>query len=216
MVTRYTMFAPGEYYHVYNRGVEKRTIFHDANDYRRFQQLLYIANNVDYVNVRDLFLQYKTLYEVPKDEVLVSIGAYCLMPNHFHILLSPLVEGGVGTFMNKLGTSYSMYFNRRYERTGRLFEGSYKAKHASDDRYLKYLYAYIHLNPVRSKYPHNTSGETLLTEAAQYSYSSLLDYMMFNGDREASVIIDPSQFPEYFFKPRDHQKELLDWLTVEP
>jgi putative transposase len=216
MVTRYTTFAPGEYYHVYNRGVEKRTIFHDTNDYYRFQQLLYIANTVDYVNVRDLFLQYKTLYQVPKDEPLVSIGAYCVMLNHFHILLTPLVEGGVGKFMNKLGTSYSMYFNRRYERTGRLFEGSYKAKHASDDRYLKYLYAYIHLNPVRNKYPHNTSGETLLTAAAQYSYSSLPDYVWPQDGREESVIIDSSQFPEYFLQPYDHQKELLTWLTLDP
>ena len=90
MVTRYLKFAEGEFYHVYNRGTDKRVIYNDQADYRRFQELLYLSNSTNPINIRDVKKQHQQIYDFEKDDVLVAIGAYCLMPNHFHILLTPL------------------------------------------------------------------------------------------------------------------------------
>src|SRR5690606_36166474 len=101
-------------------------------------------------NVRDIRKKTQnSVFDFDRGKTLVEIGAYCLMPNHFHILLKSKEDDGISKFMNKLGTSYSMYFNRRYERTGILFQGRYKAKHVESDEYLKYLFSYSHLNPIK-------------------------------------------------------------------
>src|SRR3989344_1887720 len=150
---RKTKFVIGEFYHIYNRGVEKRIIFPNISDYKRFLALLYLANSNEIIQFRNDFSRtfLEKIFEKDRGEPLVAIGAYCLMPNHFHLLLTPLVEGGISKFMLKLQTGYSMYFNIKNEREGSLFQGTYKATHAQDDEYLKYLYAYIHLNPAKLK-----------------------------------------------------------------
>src|SRR3990167_6058915 len=118
-------FSVGEFYHLYGRGVEKRTIFLDQSDYSRFIRLLYIANSekpFEYKLVRGLPLE-----KVNRGGSLVSIGAYCLMPNHFHLLVREKTEGGISKFMSKLMTAYSMYFNKKNSRTGRLFQNTFQA-----------------------------------------------------------------------------------------
>jgi len=215
MATRNTQFAEQEFYHVYNRGIEKRIIYKNHADYDRFTDLLYLSNSAQPVNVRDIKKVHQTVFDYEKGDPLVAIGAYCLMPNHFHILLTPLVEDGVSTFMNKMTTSYSMYFNNKNERTGRLFEGNFKAQHADSDEYLKYLFSYIHLNPVKLIQADWKEVGIKDVEAAwkylqTYSYSSLGTYLETTFARKA--IIDPSVFPEYFALPTDHKHQLLDWL----
>ena len=137
------------------------------------------------------------------------------MPNHFHMLLTPCVEDGITMFMQKLGTAYSMYFNKRYNRTGTLFEGPFKAKWADNDIYLKYLYAYIHLNPLklwgRVDVASEPSIEETLDFLKSYTYSSLSDYLQIA--RLENVIIDPKPFPGYFETAADQVDELKDWLT---
>jgi len=207
---RSLLFAPGEFYHVYNRGTDKRPIFSDAGDCVRFQDLLYLSNSEQSVNVRDVKRRFDPVYSYERGEPLVAIGAYCLMPNHFHILLTPLVDDGLSRFMNKLGTSYSMYFNKKYNRTGTLFEGPFKAKHADSDVYLKYLYAYIHLNPMKLWSEQNETGESVTEFLKRYVYSSLGDYV--GIERPAQAIIDYRPFPEYFTTAADHMNELKEWL----
>lgn len=208
MVTRTVSFALGEYYHIYNRGVEKRSLFLDAQDHASFLQRMYILNDVDPISIRDIKKNKEDIYAQERHEPLVSIGAYCLMPNHFHILLTPRIEGGVSTYMNKLGTSYTMYFNTRYERSGRLYEGSYKAKFIDTDQYLKYLFAYIHLNPQKLA-PQGTDPATFL---AQYAYSSLPDHLGKSRRRQSSIL-SPEMFPEYFKTSAEHMDELQTWLA---
>jgi putative transposase len=128
MTTRTFSFAPGEFYHVYNRGVEKRIVYKDTYDYNRFKQLLYVANTTDATDFRAIERNNPSIYDFDQSDKLVSIGAYCLMPNHFHILLTPIQDGGVTAFMNKLNTSYAMYFNKKYDRSGALYEGKFKAR----------------------------------------------------------------------------------------
>src|SRR3989338_2817578 len=150
MSIRSASFAVGEYYHLYNRGNSKQVIFRDKEDYYRFITLLYTCNGVN--NFRNFLVQNtkeKDPYLFERGKHLVSIGAFVLMPNHFHILITEKEGNGVSKFMQKLSTAYVMYYNNKYERTGGLFEGKFKSQHLADDRYLKYIFSYIHLNPIK-------------------------------------------------------------------
>jgi len=213
MSQRKVTFAHGEYYHVYNRGNSKQDIFRDNLDRRRFQNLLYVANGMNSFILRGV--PKEKVFDFERGDCLVHIGAYCLMPNHFHILLTPAVERGVQTFMQKLATGYSMYFNKKYSRTGGLFEGRFKSQHADSDEYLKYLFSYIHLNPVKLIQPDwKEFGIRDLANVqkylSDYKYSSLLDYV---GMRDEGVIVESNRFPEYFRSHKEVSTELIEWLT---
>lgn len=199
-------FAIGEYYHLYNRGIEKRIIFLDTQDYRHFIFLLYICNTIRSITLRDIGASFD------RKETIVDIGAYCLMPNHFHILAKEKIENGISTYMSKILTSYSMYFNKKYRRTGRLYENTFRSSRASNDSYLKYLYSYMHLNPAKLINKHWRDQKKrkygdLLDYVFAYPYSSLHEYIDLRFR-----IINPSAFPQYFMKPSDHKKELFGWL----
>ncbi len=218
MSQRSVSLAENEPYHIYNRGTDKRTIYVDQADYKRFVELLYLSNSTQSFVVRDIYRAQEEIFEHDRGNPLVAIGAYCLMPNHFHILLHQLVDEGISKFMNKLGTSYAMYFNKKYNRTGALFQGKFKAKHATTDEYLKYLYAYIHLNPV--KLTDSTWKEEGIKDAAKsfdfaasFQYSSLLDYL--GSVRKEGKILDPRLFPEYFVTPQDIKNEMFTWLEYK-
>lgn len=218
MTTRAISLAVGDFYHLYNRGVDKRTIYLDSYDYRRFVELMYLCNSSESVNMRDIHKNLSTAFDFETGDPLVAVGAYCLMPNHFHILATPLVEGGLTTFMAKLGTGYSMYFNKKYERSGALFQGAFRSEHVSRDEYLKYLYAYIHLNPVKLidkdwKEKGIKDAAKSFDFAASFQYSSLPDYL--GSAREEKAIIDPRPFPEYFSAAGDVKTELFEWLNYE-
>lgn len=187
----------GEFYHVYNRGVEKRVIFKNPADYKRFLVLLYIANNTNPIHLKNYrsINSIEEIYDKNRGKPLVAIGAYCLMPNHFHLLLTPLVEGGASKFMLKLQTGYSMYFNKRNKRVGSLFQGTFKSQHINKNKYLTHIYSYIHLNPSKLQDP-NWKTETkaflrsLKSFITTYPYSSLQEYLSGNYR-----IINPKLFP---------------------
>lgn len=217
-MTRRVIFAPDEYYHLYNRGTEKRTIFLSDSDYRRFQSLLYLCNRSA---AADLKTQGRTLEEVvslgsPGGETLVDVCVYCLMPNHFHLLVRAKSEDGISQFMQKLLTGYTMYFNKRKERNGVLFQGKFKARHADTDTYLKYLIAYIHLNPVKLIDPEwKERGITNLSATEEYlhkyRYSSYLDHL--GRTRTEGMILNKEALPEYFSSPEDLISDAREWLT---
>lgn len=148
---RNTEFANENYYHIFNRGVDKRQIFMNTSDYRRFYESLCLFNNANYHHLdgkeqrrwsRLAILDEPEMHRDP----LVHIISFCLMPNHFHLLLEQIKENGIQIFMHRLGMGYANYFNIRYERTGALFEGSFKAVHVSRQGQFEYLPCYIHLN----------------------------------------------------------------------
>jgi len=209
-------FSEGEYYHVYNRGVEKRDIFLDDNDRKRFQRMLFIANGTKPV-------VYKTIQGLPLEEIergkeVTAIGAYCLMPNHFHLLLKETKRGGISKFLAKLTTGYSMYFNTRHEHKGTLFQGVFQAKHIDDDAYLKYVFSYIHLNPIKLIEPGWKEGGIRNRKKAEeylakFPYSSYTDNI--GKNRIEKAILDPEEFPEYFKTPRDFHTEITDWLAYQ-
>jgi len=136
-------FISGEYYHVYNRGVEKRNIFNNEADYKRFRSSLKDFNSTDPAWKIEWA---KEKGEILKGEALVEIAAYCLNPNHFHLLLKQSRDKGMSDFMRKLGTGHTMYFNKKYDRSGVLFQGKFKSARIKDNNHLLYLSAYINCN----------------------------------------------------------------------
>ena len=156
MSTRKTSFANGEFYHVYNRGVDKRIIFTDTHDAHRFLKSMVEFNSTDPVG---------SLYEnsfrnlggetAKIEEKLVNIVAYCLNPNHFHLVLEQLTDGGISEFMKRIG-GYTWYFNNKYRRNGSLFQGVFKDVHIDSNEYLLHVSAYVNLNDR----VHKLGGET--------------------------------------------------------
>ncbi len=218
MSVRKISFAVGEYYHVYNRGNSKQEIFHDRQDYERFVGLLYVCNDNQKLRIKSI-LGEKGFFETEKEKPIISIGAYCLMPNHFHLLITPSEDGDVSLFMQKVSTAYVMYYNKKYSRTGSLFEGKFKSKHASSDEYLKYLFSYIHLNPVGLIDPHwkkigIQDKNKALEYLSLYHYSSYLDYSL--SERKEGKILNRSAFPDYFPEKSLFNKEIFDWISYVP
>lgn len=216
-MNRKITFTEGEFYHVYNRGADKRIIFNSDKDKDRFQRLLYIANGErPFLSER---IPASQSYEFERGEALVDIGAYCLMQNHFHLLLRERIPGGITMFMRKLSTAYTMYFNKRYDRTGVLFEGAFKATHADTDRYLKYLFAYIHLNPVKfidPKWKEDGVKDPIATQVYlnDYPHSSYIDYKA--KMRSAAKILNKREFPNFFEDAKDFNIFIDEWLNFHP
>lgn len=175
--------------------------------------MLYVFNS-------DKSIKYRDVAELPFSEIdrgerLVNIGAYCEMDNHFHLLLSENVPGGIAKFMSKLLTSYSMYFNKINERTGRLFESEYKSKWCDSDNYLKYLFCYIPLNPLKKLFPlWKKQGVDNLKLANQflldYTFSSYPDHT--GVEREENLILNCEAFPEYFKEGKTFEKFIEEWM----
>jgi len=153
--------APGEYYHIFNRAVSKQVIFHDFGDYARFLflilyfqapvKILHISRAVkDFVKYFSQSGQSSALTTGLEKEIvkkrMVELIAFCIMPNHFHLLLKELEEGGIAAYMQRVLTAYSKYYNTKYEKSGHVFQGPYRAVHIKDDRQLLHVSAYIHRN----------------------------------------------------------------------
>lgn len=147
MPYRESIFSAGNYYHAFSRGNEKKDIFLDVADYRRF-----VSKMEDY----------KVIHKI-------SIICYCLMPNHFHLLLRQNSNKSISSFIHRLTVSYSMYFNKRYDRVGHLFQGRFKAKLVIKDEYILHLSRYIHLNPIE-----------ITSELETYPWSSYPEYFKTN------------------------------------
>lgn len=212
----------GEFYHLYNRGVDKRNVFMDTEDYERFIALLYLANNTNAVHINNhknhQGLTLMEMLSIDKGETIVDIGAHCLMPNHFHLLIHEKIESGISVFMQKVTTGYTMYFNKKYRRSGALFAGTFKAQHVSGDGYLKYLFAYVHLNPIKLVDPKWKENGIFDKKKAEkylnnYQHSSFLDYC--SSDRKEGNILNKKAFPEYFETNADFRKFVSWWLNFK-
>lgn len=218
------IFSIDEYYHLYNRGTDKRPIFLDVHDYHRFMMLLYLCNTTEPFDMQKIFRShgegqsFTKIFKLELGVPIVAIGAWVLMPNHFHLLAREIKEGGITAFMRKVNTGYSMYFNKKYGRTGNLFQGKFKSEHTNTDNYLKYLFSYIHLNPIKL-IPGESNWKEIgiknLTTAKnflfKYKYSSLRSYL--GIDTIYNKIISKDSFPEYFPDQKSVWDEILEWLN---
>ncbi len=211
-------FEQGKIYHVFNRGVEKRDIFLSDGGRWRFLQGLYLFND-ERASANLLYrleqekgkMHFGILREYMKKsgvkrKPLVRIMADCLKPNHYHLLLEEIEENGISRFMHKLGTGYTMYFNKKYERVGSLFQGPYKAVEVKTDEQLMYLLAYINvINPGQELEPELKSfaqdpGE-ILRFVENYPWSTHLEYL---GKRK-SIIADKGVAGNLFATPKAYK-----------
>lgn len=184
IMNRQVPLVTGEVYHVYNRGAHKQKIFTRHADYARFQLLMYVSNTKSPVHLSNLSTKYQgpTLIDIYNDIVLddkernVDVLGYTLMPNHFHMILRQKVDNGITRFLKKVSTGYAMYFNKRYEHSGTLFQGRFKSSHVNSPEYLRWLFAYVYLNPFVDKNEDTEIRRKVTKEViSAYAYGSVSD-----------------------------------------
>lgn len=211
--TKIKSFAEGEYYHIYNRGVEKRDIFLSTNDYERalfcifafsagdFHDRISRVSQHDQHSMLTTLTNHAYLEKVASLDPLVRIICFCLMRNHFHLLLEERSENGISRYMQRLGNSYTKYFNAKYKRSGHLFESSYRYVHIDNNEYLKYLSRYIHRNPIEPAHK-RTSGNKK-GHIKNYPWSSYQDYILKN---RWSKLLSPSIITDQFSSAHEYEE----------
>lgn len=149
MPRKVVLLENSEVYHIFNRGVDKRHIFFDNSDYLRFYNSLKYFNTVEPTTslFESIRISKNSIKQKPQN-CLVRIHAYCLLPNHFHLLVTQISDVGISEFMKRVGGGYTSYFNERYERSGSLFQGTFKRAHIGTNEKLLYISAYINYNHV--------------------------------------------------------------------
>ncbi|HRQ37929.1 MAG TPA: transposase [Chloroflexota bacterium] len=170
-------FVPGHYYHIYNRGAHRLSIFREPENYLFILRLL------------KQYLQ----------ELDLTIIVYCLMPNHYHLLIRQNGELAAGKLPQLIFNSYSKAYNKRYEHSGTLFEGPYDARHVHNENYLRHLCRYIHANPVK---------DGLVSRLEEWPYSNYLEWI---GQRPGKLV-DMEFINTYFPNPGEYQQFVLDYL----
>ena len=196
MPYRLNPFVTDNYYHVFNRGVEKRIIFTSNRDYQRFLQTLYYYQ---FSGPKPSFSTHKRFRkkDFSNNPKIVEIICYCLMPNHFHLLIKQVNEKGVEEYMRKVLNSYTKYFNTKHKRVGPLFQGQFKSVSIDTDEQLLHLSRYIHLNPY-------VAG--LTKDLTSFVNSSYLDFI---GLRENSLC-SPQFILDFFKSKQDYQSFVND------
>ncbi len=207
-----------ELYHALNRGVEKRSLFQNDSDRIRFVHDLYEFNDTKPAgSVYHSFRRGDILDFVNPDirgrERIVDIHGWCIMGNHYHLLLSEVREGGISLFLRKLNVGYANYFNEKYKRSGTLFQGRTKKIHINADAYFLHILHYIHLNPLdflKGAESWRTldiqDAKKALQHLEKYRWSSYLDYC---GKRNFPSIITKELFGDVF---RDYRKKIINYL----
>jgi len=202
-------FTIDSFVHVVKRGARGMHITKNKSDQWRFVRLLYFMNdefadeNWERKNNKQGLLVRPMNW--PTKRPLVKILAYCLMPNHFHLILKEIREGGVSMFMKKLGESMTRHFNEKYQEKGSIFQGAYKSRTINSDEYLRYVGAYVMAKNPFELYPKGgLEGATKDFEdawqwAVDYPFCSLADY---GGGRGYSVILDKDLLGEIFISPK--------------
>jgi len=199
MPTRTTQLVNDQIYHIYNRGTEKRRIFENKREYKRFIQTLQYYQLQGPKPKFSNFIKYK-LFNPNPNKKIVEIISYCLMPNHFHLLLKQLKEGGISEFIRKLSDSYTKYFNIKHDRVGALFQGPFKAVLMEGDEQLIHVSRYVHLNPIAS---------FLVKNLGDYEWSSFKEYTE-KGD---SNICNKNEILNFFKSQDEYKKFVLDQIS---
>lgn len=214
MPIRKTPLANEYIYHILNRGVNRTPIFNQVKDYQRFLALMEYCHYADYLVKFSLFKtlskEKRAIIKTRLKEKFINFIAYCLMPNHFHFVLRQKKEDGITSFVNRLLTSYAKFFNTKYERSGPLFDGRFKAVLVETDEQLIHLVRYVHLNPYSSVIV------KALKELLSYPWSSLPEYLNSKGlpeiCEEKQIILsqfaNQEKFKKFTLDQADYQREL--------
>lgn len=199
-------YEAGAYYHIYNRGVEKRTIFQDDKDYKTFLSYLKLYLSAPETNLEltaDTNPNYlrgvsSQVLKISPSKILknyqeeIELLAYCLMPNHFHLLVHQNSDTAINFFMRSLSTKYVRYFNTRHKRVGHLFQDTYKAIKIDSEEQWIYLSKYIHRNPLDLP----TCKESPRRPLSEYPYSSYPNYL----GKFSQTWLKPGEISNHFSK----------------
>ena len=172
-------FTEREIYHVYNRGTNKEILFRDKQDHRAFLFRLGLALGIksEVLNKNEITKSPKSRVRITKSPAgLFKLHSFCLMPNHFHLLIEQTSDIPISSLIQKICTSFSMYINKKYKRVGHLFQGNFKSVLIESNPQLMWATSYIHMNPVKSN---------IVIKAEEYDWSSYKDYM---EDRNLPII----------------------------
>jgi putative transposase len=212
----------GDIKHVFNRGVNKINIFNNDYDRTRFLECLYKFNNKDTAirsEAEDFFSN-----PPPQEEKIVEILKWSLMPNHFHLLLYEVTDGGITEFIKRLGNGYTKYFNIKNKRKGYLFQNSTKMVRLENDQQFLYIPYYIDMNPIDLKFPDwkkkgLADTEKVIDFLDHYEWSSFPDYCTPTRQRATltarniSCLTSKELFYDLFdIKESEYQKELTDFI----
>ena len=231
-MSEFRQIETGGIYHVFNRGVDKRKIFNNNQDYTRFILGLYLFNDVN--NKYDIwtslnFKKQATLNIlrptiglpgnpiVGRDNQLVEILAFVQMPNHYHLLVRQRQDNGISKFMHKLGGGYSKYFNQQNDRSGVLFQGPYKTVPIKTDAQLTIIFSYIHTNPVELIEPEwkelkVKNKKNAMQYLENYKWSSYRDYI---GVPTFPAVIDREFFLDLLGGENECRKYIEDWVSFK-
>lgn len=207
-----------ELYHVYNRGVDKRDVFRDDRDRAYFMHLLYVTNDTLHTeNAKRTYERYISnsssehteggLTSFRLGERLVNIQVFALMPNHYHLLIKQMVDGGIGRFMQRVGTGYTMYFNLTAGRSGSLFQGTYKRALIDSNEYLLYIPHYIHANPIALT--QSQSWDTQFKFLCEYKWCSVPDYA---NIKNYSSVLDTTFLTGVYGSEREYVENFQKFL----
>lgn len=222
---RKVQFENNNLYHIYNRGTEKINIFLEKGDYYRFIQYLYEFNNSSIIpnllrrleGGRGLASASRASASRESRDLLVEIIAFCLMPNHYHLILRQLKDGGIAKFMQRIGTGYVMFFNKKNQRSGSLFQGTFKSILVENDEYLTHLSRYIHINSVELIEPNwkkdGVKDWGRVNEFLEnYRWSSYLDYI---GIKNFPSLINKGIISNYFENETSYKNFINQWLKKD-
>lgn len=204
---RKVVFRNDEIYHVFNRGLDRRSIFTDKNEFERIQKLIKFYRHKDIpirfsqVNHQPIEIKERMLKNLYKSERIIDILAYCIMPNHFHFLLKQTDDKGISTFIANIANAYTKYFNTKHKRTGNLFEGVFKAVHIETEEQLIHVSRYIHLNPVASSIIPDR-------ELENYRWSSYPEYLSLSKEEISQKELILSMFKSV----RDYREFVNDQI----
>jgi putative transposase len=219
MPYRRTPLVSGEYYHVFNRSIDRISIFNTTRDYQRaYETIWYYRYNklplsLSHYKRLDREKKFSYLSVLKHSPILVDIIAYCIMPNHIHFLLRQKHDLGISTFLKHFQQSYSKYYNKKNNRTGSLFQAKFKAVRIETDEQLLHDSRYIHLNPV-------TSYIIPINDLIAYQWSSFKDYM--TNDPTSIVTIAPimnffqskESYKDFVYSQADYQRQLHKISTI--
>lgn len=213
----------GEIYHVVLRAIEGFKLFRDSKDYLRMIHDLFVFNDSNPVistcRKPEKLDGARSVLAPSKRKLLVDILAFCLMPNHIHLLIKQLQDGGISKFMRKIGAGYGGYYNKKYQRKGRLFDGRYRIVHVKTDNQLKIVFVYIHTNPVAILVPNwkerGTKGSELqkvIRFLENYRWSSYPDYL---GNKNFPSLTSREFLLNEIGGTKEAQRFVNDWLQIK-
>lgn len=213
MPKRLTSITTNHTYHIFNRGVAGTRTFFRSRDYARFLKLVryyqYQETPISFSNFEKLNPNNQLLFwqsQQTKSRYIVSILAYCLMPNHFHLLLEQQTDQGIQNFIRKISNAYTKYINQKHSRFGPLFAGRFQAVHVKSDEQLCHVSRYMHLNP------HTSFLIDDLSDLALYPWSSFAQYTQ---DKSADFITSTQKILSFFKSKEAYQKFVYDQANYQ-